>query len=118
MKNIYYLILVTMGIIVMSSCSQVEHLPTFEAHNQSLISSRAVLESDSIIPFVPDSNLVIGEALTRAFSPREYDKDFHSNMWQIRELPLTIRARDKANTNSTYLSIWRTILYQQNIRHT
>lgn len=40
MKNIYYLILVTVGIIGMSSCSQGEHLPPFEAHNQSLISSR------------------------------------------------------------------------------
>lgn len=92
-----------MGIIGISSCSQDDYTLLNEVGNQSETSSRAVLKSDSIVTFIADSNLV-KKAQGRAFTSYEYDENFHSNMWEIRELQLIIQARGKANTNNTYLS--------------
>lgn len=110
MKKAYYFILVVIGLLGMSSCTQDDYeLQNDDAHPN--VASRAMLSSDSlvnesIIPLVVDSSL-LERAKTRiapSYEDNNYDEYFSSNMWNLRELPITLKARGKGNTNNQYLT--------------
>lgn len=106
MRKIYYSVLVTIGLIAMSSCSQDDSVLQNEVSNQHEISTRSVAESllpDSIIPLMVDSNLVKNNQTRANRAYVDYDENFSSNIWEIRELPITIEARGKGNTDNKHL---------------
>lgn len=101
----------TIGLLVMSSCTQDDY--EFQNEDTHLnLASRAVLQPDSlsnetiITPLTVDSSL-LERAKTRispSYDNNNYDEYFSSNMWNLRELPITFKARGKGNSNGQYLS--------------
>lgn len=105
MKTFYYFILIAIGVIGISSCSQEEY-ELNKANNQqtkSMLKSDSICLDSTITPLIvnPDS---IKQPLTRAYSSPYEDQYFSTNMWAIRDLPISIQARGKANTSNRYLS--------------
>ncbi len=111
MKKLHCFISVTIGLLSMSSCSQddseLNKVANQVAKSEALISSDS-LSADSIItPLIvnPDSMAFYTKAQTRALtSMSNYDENFSSNMYAIRELPVSIQARGQANTSNRFLS--------------
>lgn len=108
MKTFYYFILIVIGVVGISSCSQDDN--ELDKVNNQKIQTKSLAESDSacldsiITPLIvnPDS---IKRPLTRAaYSTFNEDEYFSANMWAIRELPITLQARGQANTSNRYLS--------------
>nr|WP_320059627.1 hypothetical protein [uncultured Bacteroides sp.] len=108
MRTFYYFILIVIGVVGISSCSQDDN--ELDKVNNQKIQTKSLAESDStcldsiITPLIvnPDS---IKRPLTRAaYSTFNEDEYFSANMWAIRELPITLQARGQANTSSRYLS--------------
>lgn len=111
MKQVYFFILVAIGLLGMSSCSQDDYdFQNEDTHPH--LESRAVLQSDSLLneatitPLPIDSNLLkrAKARLTPSYNDNDYDEYFSSNMWNIRELPIALKSRGKGNTNNQYLT--------------
>lgn len=103
MKKILYPFFAVVGLLGMSSCSQDEG-GILNEDSYSKIETRALNIEDSvsvITPYVTDSSLIAKMQVKVA--PVYYDESdpfFSSNMYAIREMPVTIQARG----NSKYLT--------------
>lgn len=107
MKKTYFSILMAIGLLGMSSCSQDE----YELKNEDTrinVTSRSLSSLDSLVndsiitPLMIDSNL-LERAKTRIspiYATNDEDEYFSSNMYELRKIPLTIQARG----NKKYLT--------------
>lgn len=110
MKKLDCFISIAIGLLCISSCSQ-EDSEINKIANQ-ISESKALLGLDSlafdsaITPLVinPDSMRLYAKFKTRALAMDDYDENFSSNMYAIRELPISIQARGQANTSNRFLS--------------
>ena len=98
------------GLLGMSSCTQDDYeLQNEDTHlnltTRSLSSLDSLVNDSIITPLIVDSNLL--ERAKTKMSPSyddNYDEYFSSNMFNLRELPITLKARGKGNTSGQYLS--------------
>lgn len=110
MKKTYFTILMAIGLLGMSSCTQDDYeLQNEDTHlnltSRSLSSLDSLVNDSIITPLIVDSNLL--ERAKTTMSPSyddNYDEHFSSNMFNLRELPITLKARGKGNTSGQYLS--------------
>lgn len=111
MRTFYSSIFITIVLLGMYSCSQDNYEVLKEDNLQSVL-TRTSVNSDSIqsestiIPLEVDSNLIKAVNMRKAYSSASYSTDeYHSsNMWNIRELPITLKSRGTANTGNQYLT--------------
>jgi len=116
MKTKHFIAMV-IGLIGLSACTQEEYFENLsKVQEESTLTRSLVSESDSIItPLEIDSAWIeavkshlakIKPSISSVspFEAREIDNDFSSNIWNIREMPITIKARGIKSGNGYYLS--------------
>lgn len=103
MKKIFYSFFVVIGFLGISSCSQDEN-EILNVDNHLPLQTRSLGSEDSlsiITPLIVDSNLIAKKrARVASTYYNESDPYFSSNMYAIREMPVTIKARG----NGKYLT--------------
>lgn len=107
MKKTYFSILMAIGLLGMSSCSQDEYeLQNEDTHinvtSRSLSSLDSLVNDSIITPLVVDSNLLerAKTGISPIYATNDEDEYFSSNMYELRKIPLTIQARG----NKKYLT--------------
>lgn len=116
MKAIHCIAIV-IGLIALSACNQDEYLENLSKPQEESSFTRSLApESASLItPLEIDSAWIeaVKSHLTKnrpAFSsvspvePTEIDNNFYSNIWNIRDMPITIQARIPGYNSGSYLS--------------